>query len=546
MDISLNSYSSLFRLEKVALIAALLYILLPNLLFWGGWFQPWAAMLICACVIYGLVKNSVLLAKASYVGEPGKLCPAALALLVAFFVLFALFDQFWAGYTGHFEQCPLDFAQRNAVYGNLCDKDWPLVLPDGRYVCYYMAQWLPAAFASRVFPWADRDVILMLWNSLGLFIACILLFCHCRYKIRKTFILLLLLMVLKDPVILLAPMADLFNSFVPVHLSLNGQLFDLETAGRNTINHTVPTFLTSLLVFNRNVPRNMALLAGCLLLPISIFGAIGLVPFIGWRYLQDGRQGASFGSLFLNAAKHFFCSVSGYAALAMAFFAWLYYSHADGSVTVTSMFNVTYGKPLWYIFAKNIVHVGLILLVCFAPCFCKRGKNYPLFWISVGSMAVMNLLYIGKGGPNELAFKGQISAMFVVCLFWICVLEDKRKSVSRWCVIALALVFSFSKVVEIWPRFADFGWKPEHVSNPFNGHLFHPGSLLDQSVSPRKELLVKGLTYEKAGESRKAWPFSLLPPDNAALYQRPACYTHKTEDFRKTPDHKALKIISFF
>ena len=56
---------------------------------------------------------------------------------------------FFAGHTGHFPQHILDMAQRNAIYGNLYLQDWPIVLPDGRYLVYYFASFLPAAFASK-------------------------------------------------------------------------------------------------------------------------------------------------------------------------------------------------------------------------------------------------------------------------------------------------------------------------------------------------------------------------------------------------------------
>lgn len=150
-----TSFSSI---EKGVLAAALLYLLIPNLFFLGGWFQPWAACTCGLLLLYSIARACFALFRQETTSKLSLRQYSFLLLLLAF----AALSQFWVGYTGHFAQFPLDFANRNACYGNLCSMDWPLVLPDGRYICFYLAQYLPAAFASKIIPQADSMSLLML------------------------------------------------------------------------------------------------------------------------------------------------------------------------------------------------------------------------------------------------------------------------------------------------------------------------------------------------------------------------------------------------
>jgi hypothetical protein len=91
-----------------------------------------------------------------------------------------------------------------------------------------------------------------------------------------------------------------------------------------------------------------------------------------------------------------------------------------------------------------------------------------------------------------------------------------------------------------------YGKKEENINNPFNGHLYHPGTLLDQSVPKSKAALIPGILYNKPGESRQILPFSLLPPEQPGLYNQPASFTPRNSFLKRVPSNSDLQPIRLF
>ncbi len=537
--------SSFPSTEKAVLVGSLLYLLIPNLLFLGGWFQPWVAITCGLALLFCITQACINISQQKTIGRLNlKHC-----LFLFCLAIFALLSQFWVGYTGHFSQFPLDFANRNATYGNLCDKDWPLVLPDGRYICFYLAQFLPAAFLSKILPWADRMSLLMIWNMLGMVLALALLAFHFRLSIRKTCFLLLFILVLNDPVVLLKPfLFPLVQNWTSIPISMNPQFYDLEYQMRSTIQHAVPTLLATMLVFHSRIPQKLLPLVSVMLLPISVFGAIGILPYTALKYFEtkkgqiEGENKLAVG----QAIKRFFTSLPGYVSLALLFLTSLFFSHADGAATITTIFHITFGKPLWYIIAKSIFHAGIILLMLFLPILSCRKTIPHLFWVSFLTLSLVNLVYIGKAGPNELAFKGQLSSLYAVGTMWVGILTERKRLIACAYILILFLLFLYNKAIILSPRMMDFGWKEDHITNPYRGHLYHPGAHINQILPPRKKVFIEGFTYEKAGESRHIFPFSLLPPDNPNLYRRPAHYKPQEEFLKHATNEEEMHIIPLF
>lgn len=529
--------------EKAVLASSLFYLLIPNLLFLGGWFQPWVALVCGLALLLCITQACINIFQQKNIGR----LSLKHGLFLLFLTIFALLSQFWVGYTGHFAQFPLDFANRNAIYGNLCDKDWPLVLPDDRYICFYLAHLLPTAFLSKILPWVDRMSLLMMWNMLGMALALALLAFLSRLSIRKTCFLLIFMLVLNDPVVLLRSyLYPLLDDWISVPISMNSQFFDLDWQMRSTIQHAVPTLLATMLVFHPRIPQKILPLVSVMLLPISVFGAIGILPYSALKYLEKADAGKGTKLAVGQATKRFFTSLPGYVSLALLFLTTLYYSHADGSATITTVFHITYGKPIWYVIAKNLFHTGIILLMLFLPILSCRKTSPRLFWVSLLALSFANLVYIGKAGPNELAFKGQLPSLYAIGTMWVGILAERKRLAACSYILILFLLFLYNKAIAISPRMADFGWKEDHITNPYRGHLYHPGAHINQILPPRKKVLIEGFTYEKAGESRHIFPFSILPPDNPNLYRQPAYYKPHEEFLKYEPKEEGMHIIPLF
>lgn len=519
-------------IEKHIITCSLIWLYSAIILFLGGWVQPWLAIPIACLLVYcGIRCVSHLLPERSPIPFSSQIIQLLLFACMGFAC------SFFAGHTGHFPQHILDMAQRNAVYGNLYLQDWPIVLPDGRYLVYYFASFLPAAFASKLAGADLAPIILMLWNALAYFLAFSLLYYHFR-KGSTTWLCILALLVIGDPITLLSPLADFLQLIfqVPVHLS--SQVHPMSTGARCTINHWPAITLLTLLVLNRRIPHYSIPVLAAISLLFSSFGAIGILPFVIWRYLNAAS--------FAKAVVTFFSTIEGLTALLVVGISILYYSCAHGDLVTTLCFFVTYGKPVWYIILKNVLHIGLIVTVLSLPFWWNQKKDSELFKAWLVSILLTNIIFIGNGGPNELAFKGSTPALVVISAMWAQRIASSQKF-HKIMLLAVLVTFTWQEFDSvIIPRLSTFGLKEEHINNPFNDHLYHPGTLLDQTVAPSKPAVLPHVLYATDGESRQYFPFNLLPPEDEKLYQRPATFRPDNKFLRSKPSNSDLKIKSIF
>ena len=528
-------------IEKHIITCSLIWLYSAIILFLGGWVQPWLAIPIACLLVYcGIRCVSHLLPERSPIPFSSQIIQLLLFACMGFAC------SFFAGHTGHFPQHILDMAQRNAVYGNLYLQDWPIVLPDGRYLVYYFASFLPAAFASKLAGADLAPVILMLWNALAYFLAFSLLYYHFR-KGSTTWLCILALLVIGDPIILLSPISEYISHIFQIPVSLNSQGGPLVSGFICGPNHLPPVELLTVLILNKRIRHDSIPVLAAIAPLFSAFASVGLLPFVVWRYLNTNSPWEFCSRKRIYAAiVIFFSSVEGYTALLIAGISILYYGCANGDLVTTLCFLVTYGKPMWYIILKNVLHVGLIVVILSLPFWIRQQKESGLLWAWLTSILITNLIFIGNGGPNELAFKGSTPFLIITSVWWV-----KRISTSSMLhKIALGMILfafswaSFSSI--IIPRLATFGKKDTHINNPFNDHLYHPGTLLDQTVVPSKPAVLPHVLYATDGESRQYFPFNLLPPEDEKLYQRPATFRPDNKFLRSKPSNSDLKIKSIF
>lgn len=154
---------------------AVLYLSLPLLLFLLFWVRPAVSVPVAAVWLWGHVRASR--------REQFRLAPLALdrtTLVLCAGVL--LVWCFLSGIGGMWYQST-DFDCRNATYYDLLLRDWPVVYPNGSFLCYYFGFWLPPALASKAFLLLGcapetacflADKVLFLWAFAGLCLAMLL------------------------------------------------------------------------------------------------------------------------------------------------------------------------------------------------------------------------------------------------------------------------------------------------------------------------------------------------------------------------------------
>lgn len=143
-------------------IIAVVYLLVPNLIFLTGWFHSALALPLCALGVWSLWK----LARGSFLVSYDGPDPWALLLIIALVAAWVAL-----GGAGHFFFANHDWRVRDAVLGDLVFGAWPVAYlnPAGEPLLLRSAMgfFLPAALVGKAFGIAWVDWALYLWTALG-------------------------------------------------------------------------------------------------------------------------------------------------------------------------------------------------------------------------------------------------------------------------------------------------------------------------------------------------------------------------------------------
>jgi hypothetical protein len=267
--------------------AVLAYLLLPNLIFLGGWLRwLWAAPAIA--LLLWAASRSADWRQALRAATP--VSAKTMLFLVAAGFAWAMF-----GGAGHFFYANSDWPTRDAVLGDLAKNPWPLAYPlaNGGTVMLRtaMGYFLPAATFAKVFGLATANGALYVWTALGTVLFLLLL----PWRAGKGLPLQLGVIVLFSGMDFVGTHLGRLslNPFMhPFHIewwagqfqysSLTTQLFWVP-------NHALPGWLAAALYFrHRQTPDLPRLLAFALPLLIlwSPFAVLGMLPFVLLEALQ--------------------------------------------------------------------------------------------------------------------------------------------------------------------------------------------------------------------------------------------------------------------
>lgn len=432
-------------------------------------------------------------------------------LLMLYFII--------AGVIGYFPTHGDSWAFRQALFLNLKDAPWPLVLPNGREMTYYLAGMLPAATLARMLPDFMQSWAILFWIMVPLTLT--ILFYRHRKEIN---ILLLIIMALgfQDPLrALFRPnatfgqgrgfMADILTS---LHQATGFDFSVLTTYyGNQTLmapfyncigayNSVPTTILVCVLILHLKKQAWLIPLAIAMLIPISPLGAIACMPIALYYYLPH---------LSLKQLPTLLFPIS----LAMIFA--VYFLRAESDMNVITAAWIARGREFWIFYARYLVGASLLL----TPLY-PHAKHCGLFWVLVGAVIIIPTIFIGSlpnlpiiHGFNELFLKGSIIYSMLIIILW-CENWEKIWRPFRWAALSWAtiatVVFCYGQVKK---------WDPEHqIADMWNGHLCHDRSFLNQSIPESKEAIVPNLILTKSGEAENMFPGCLLPKGRKVDYSR--------------------------
>jgi hypothetical protein len=404
---------------------ALLYAIIPILIFIMGWLKIIIAIPLFTILIYGVYHckkdedaNKILTGYCFHVTKSQLFCLIGVALLWSFF----------AGQGGFFYQSA-DHHYRNAVLRDLITYSWPVLFPQfDTAMVYYIGHWLLPALAGKFFlfvfgtaaGWLFGNIFLYLWTSLGVFITTLLLIYTVKaYSLRKT-ILALLILIFFSGLDIAGIMWTNFTNTGPI--SLNSHIewwaWFYQFSSNSTLlfwvfNQTIVPWIMVLLFINEQNVRNYILIGSCVL-PFAPMPFIGLLPFLfvsGGKYLVNSIKNNNFKSFIADVFSPQNCT----ALFSILPVFLLYFAANNSSSAYGFRFNSDYiikSPGLLFLLIFWSLECGIYLLFIFSA----NKKNY-IYYITGIALFLIPVFRIGAG--NDFAMRASIPALFILMIMII-------------------------------------------------------------------------------------------------------------------------------
>lgn len=492
-------------------IAAVTYIAIPCMLFFSCWFSPWVAWPLNLGILWAIVtlartKEETI----TWVPDIKGRILLVLSGVVSFLVFIS------SGLAGYIESAPDVLIFREALYNNLIQEAWPLILPNGKEMSYYLAGMLPPALIGRIFEdYTIQRLIAAAWYALGLWLT--LLLFYCRHRCGS--ILFLIFMVFfKDPAYLIinsfAGTGEIWNTLTKV-LGVNientyiGAAHPVKMLSINAqgCNFQPFSLLCAAIIINCRTQVHLLIpLSIALILPSSPLGAVACMPLALYYWIKGSKiiQANTLTKLILPIMIALFCAI--------------YYGRAN-SATCAGIYASLLNN--WEYFLFNFYSSILLSTILFAWILYPVLKSDPALSISLICTAVVPWLFYGSSpesgmfGQNELWLKASIiyhmHLIAALCFHW--------KTLSR---LKYLYLLSLALLINRDERVKDFKYTgtPE-VSDVWGGHLNHEHVSLYQKIPDCQPPAIPGCMLEK-GKAEHVFPGIILPKAPGCDYSKQA------------------------
>ncbi len=169
----MNFAPQLNTLARYLIPASLFYLAFPYVIFFVGWLKWYFALLCIGLVAFPLLRSvreiDRIVGKEQARPDGSVLRPRHIILLLLAVILLLSIS----GVGGYGYQ-DTDWLKHNGVLKDLIERPWPVAYKlQGRDVplVYYIAFYLPAAFAGKLGGWSLANHVLFVWTLLGLILA---------------------------------------------------------------------------------------------------------------------------------------------------------------------------------------------------------------------------------------------------------------------------------------------------------------------------------------------------------------------------------------
>lgn len=481
-------------------LAALLYLLLPNVIFLLGWVRPEIAYPLSALLLWAVIRVGRISGRGS-VPPDGIIAFNGKKLIIILALAFiSLFFTELISFHGHFAQ-DWDMTVRNAVYDRLINHPWPLYSDEGGYFVYYHAFWLPPALLAKyVQSFISPNTLLFIWCYIGIFFT--LLLAYSRLGMRIVLFLIVLCLYESLPLLYYDSrkvIRELFACNFPSECHWVPHFNYCLHHIRNTFNHGIAGGLCLMLIFGKTMPVKYYLLPAGLLCSMSPMLAIAMIPYL---FIVYAMELVRYRSIPLNIPT-IIC-----AALVFLTGVYMLTPQANASIGVTVMWAAQppfHKMPSFDHASFRMTLAVIVFLSVLIPFYfltVRRMRKTKIFIACCVSYALITFVCIGAWN-NELLFKGSLFGAFAQALIWC----YQWPYLSRCKKLVFALCMAFTGV-PYWGYTAylaarTYSWKSEkmeqnikyidihHTDSPYYHNFYRPAApsmfFLRNQTSPNSQ-----------------------------------------------------------
>ena len=339
------------------------------------------------------------------------------------FAVTALALSFVSG-TGEYIFTIQDHEYRRAILRDLVNYDWPVIYnystqtnPDvisffglasgQRAFTYYFIYWMPSALAGKMFGFEFANVVLLIWNALGIFLSFLtasVALKRCTAAVPFMFVFFSGLDIIPNAVNLIAPYKDWFwlEGWVPcmAYISNFREL-------ASVFNQMIPCFLiVSLLLISHN-SRSFGLTAG-ILFAYSPWAVFGLLPIVVAMVFSEKLRANRITKTLTNT----FSPVNIASALLLLVIFGSYYMSNSNAVSERAFAWEYFESIPAFIFAY-LAFIAVEVLP-FVILLYKREKKSPVFWAATATLLLIPCYQITT--MNDFNMRGSMPALFMFCI----------------------------------------------------------------------------------------------------------------------------------
>jgi len=354
------------------------------------------------------------------------------------FIIAALAVSFISG-TGEYIYTLQDHQFRRAILRDLIDYDWPVIynystqtnpeviqifgMASGqRAFSYYFIYWMPAALAGKMLGFEAGNLVLFLWNALGIFLC----FVSASAVIRRFTAWVPFLFVFFSGLDVIPNAVYLFTGYSSWRW-VEGWVTSMSYVSNfrelaSVYNQMIPCFLIIAILMLSHNTRSMGLTAG-ILFCYSPWAVFGILPLTAAYLFGRKHRADKISKTVMNALS----PVNIASAVLILIIFGSYYLSNSAATNYKGFAWEFYDYPLMFIPAY-IVFIAIEVLP-FVILLYKRLKTDPVFWASITVLLIIPVYQITE--MNDLSMRGSMPALFFFCICLadvICDVMDEKNT----------------------------------------------------------------------------------------------------------------------